>query len=130
MSARRFPLSNHLYVGGVALRVVLVDDIPEVLGLLRALIRRHIDAEIVGEAGTAADAVRLTRELQPDAAVLDLVLPDVSGKDLYTMVQAACPETRVIVFTAYETDTAWYAASGVPVLPKEKFDELVAALIA
>lgn len=111
-------------------RVVLVEDVPEELALLRIRLRFHTQAEIVGEAGTAADAVELIRELQPDAVVLDLRLPDVSGRDLYTMVRAASPESRVIVFTAYDTDHAWYEASGVDVLPKEDFDGLVTALSA
>jgi DNA-binding NarL/FixJ family response regulator len=114
----------------VALRVLIVDDRPEVRVLVRTHLRLTREVEIVGEAGTGDEAVRMTRDLRPEAVVLDLKLPDVSGRDLCTLVQEASPESRVIVFTAYySADKAWYLARGVPVLSKEDADGLVSAVL-
>ena len=119
-----------MYVVGVALRVLIVDDLPEVRALVRTHLRLTHEVEIVGEAGTGDEAVRMSRDLRPDAVVLDLRLPGVSGRELCDMVRQASPESRVIVFTAYySADKAWYLERGVPVLSKEDADGLVSAVL-
>ena len=90
---------------------------------------REHQAEVVGEAGTRADALRMSTELRPDAVVLDLMLPDISGRELYDMVRQASPPSRVVVYTAYASDKAWYQANGAHVVEKEDLDQLYEELV-
>jgi DNA-binding NarL/FixJ family response regulator len=114
----------------VARRVLIVDDLPEVRLLVRLHLRLTHEVEVVGEAGTGDEAVEMSGNLRPDAVVLDLKVPGVSGRTLCSMVREASPDSRVIVFTAYSADKDWYRANGVPVLSKEDTDGLVSAVLA
>ena len=122
--------AGHVYLVRVAMRVLLVDDRPDVRAMVRIRLRLTHEVEVVGEAATGSEAVEMSGHLRPEAVVLDLKLPDVSGRDLYSRVLDASPESRVIAFTAYySADRAWYAARGVPVLSKDDTDGLVRALL-
>ena len=60
--------------------------------------------QVVGEAGTAAQAISLARQLVPDVIVLDIRLPDDSGLEVCRQVKADRPATRVIVLTSFPDD--------------------------
>jgi CheY-like chemotaxis protein len=129
-SGRSSPQVGTCTLVRVALRVLIVDDRPEVRVLVRTHLRLTHQVEVVGEAGTGEEAVRMSRDLRPEAIVLDLRLPDASGRDLCSSVLHASPESRVIAFTAYySADKAWYLDRGVPVLSKEDTDGLVSAVL-
>ncbi|WP_435744297.1 response regulator [Nocardioides sp. SYSU DS0663] len=85
-------------------RVLLVEDVDEVRRLLRVLVRRQAGLEVVGEASTAAQALRLAAENQPDVVLLDLGLPDLAGRELFARVRDAAPRARIVVFTGTEPD--------------------------
>jgi len=80
-------------------RVVVVDDHPVVLAGLTAMIDANDDLEVVGSAGTVADALALPVDLAPDLCVLDLQLPDGDGITLGVAVKRRWPGTRVLVLT-------------------------------
>ena len=65
-----------------SVRVLIVDDTPSVREALRLVFESEADMEVVGEAGTGAEAVSLARALQPDLILLDYWLPDTNGSDL------------------------------------------------
>ena len=65
--------------GPMTIRVVLADDQPLVRAGLRVLIADTPDLELVGEAGTGAEAVRLAEELRPDVVVMDIRMPGMDG---------------------------------------------------
>ena len=79
------------------LRVVLVDD----HRLFRAGVRSELaDAvEVVGEAETVAEAVRLITELQPDVVLLDVHMPDGGGRAVLAGVGTAAPSTRFLALS-------------------------------
>lgn len=86
------------------IRVLLVDDVPEVRRLLRTALRFRGLFTVVGEAANGRDAIALTAELRPDVVVLDIGLPDLAGSEVLTGIREQTPETKVVVFSGTEPD--------------------------
>src|SRR3989441_3249398 len=89
--------------GIMSLRIVLADDHLVLRQGLRALLAPH-GVQVVGEAADGRVAVELVRELRPDAAVLDIMMPLMNGIDAAHEIADACPETQVILLTALEDE--------------------------
>ena len=85
--------------------VLLVDDHPVVREGLRGMIDAEPDLEVVGEAGSGAEAVVLAEALGPDVILMDLRMPDVDGVTATERILAVLPRTRIVVVTTYESDT-------------------------
>jgi DNA-binding NarL/FixJ family response regulator len=90
--------------------LVLVDDHELVRHGIRSLLEAQPDLEVVGEAATAAEAVRRIGFDQPDVVVLDLDLPDGSGVEVCSRVQKSSPHSRVLILTAYADEEALAAS--------------------
>ncbi len=86
------------------IRILIVDDHPIVRVGLAAIIEAQEGMTIVGQAGTAAEAVRLFKTASPDLTLMDLRLPDCSGVEAIRTICAANPDARVVVLTTYEGD--------------------------
>lgn len=91
-------------------RVVLVDDAPDVRGVIRALLRRDPNFSVVGEAGDGAQGVEVVRDLRPDLVLLDLAMPVMDGLTALPLMLQASPATRVVVLSAFGTDRTVAAA--------------------
>jgi DNA-binding NarL/FixJ family response regulator len=66
--------------------------------------------DVIGEAGTAAEALVRVRALRPDVAILDARLPDGSGIDVCRDVRSADPSIACLILTSYDDDDALFAA--------------------
>jgi DNA-binding NarL/FixJ family response regulator len=86
------------------IRIAVVDDHPIVRQGLVAALEDEADFQVVGAAGSAEDALTLVRRVGPEVVLLDLELPGMSGVDAIPRLLEASPSTRVLVFTAYDTD--------------------------
>ncbi|HEX2173230.1 MAG TPA: response regulator transcription factor [Dehalococcoidia bacterium] len=86
------------------IRVAVVDDHPVVREGIVAVLEDEPDFEVVGTAGSAAEAIALIDRVRPDVVLLDLELPDRDGAAVIPDLIAAVPSVRVLVFTAYDTD--------------------------
>ncbi|MBU6401925.1 MAG: response regulator transcription factor [Verrucomicrobia bacterium] len=86
------------------IRLLLVDDHEVVRVGLRTLLQRAENIRLIGEAGTAAEAIRETDRLTPDVLLLDIRLPDGSGFDVCRHAQKKHPDIRVLVLTSYADD--------------------------
>jgi DNA-binding NarL/FixJ family response regulator len=86
-----------------ALRILLVDDHDLFRTGLRNLLEEQ-DVQVVGEAGSGAEAIRLVRELAPDVVVMDLNMPGMSGVDATRQINGTAPLTRVLVLTISDQD--------------------------
>ena len=86
------------------IRILIVDDHEIVRHGLRQVLEREPDMEIIGEAGTGLDAVRMAEGERPDVVLLDAKLGDDDGADVCRRVLAVSPATAVVVLTAYSQD--------------------------
>jgi DNA-binding NarL/FixJ family response regulator len=84
------------------IRVGLCDDHRVVRSGLRHILEAEPDVQVVGEAGTAEDAVAVTVTERPDVMVMDIGLPGVSGIEATRRIRQANPATRVLVLTMHE----------------------------
>lgn len=92
------------------IRVFLLDDHEVVRRGLVALLEASGDIEVIGESGSAQEAVRRIPALRPDVAVLDARLPDGSGIDVCRDVRSADPEIQALILTSYQDDQALFGA--------------------
>ncbi len=115
-------------------RVVLVDDHAVVRAGLRRVLDAEPDIEVVGEAGTARDAILETRSAKPDVILLDVVMPGESGIDALPKLLMEAPEAKVLVLSMQD-DPRYvreaFAAGAMGYVLKEAADsEVVAAVHA
>jgi DNA-binding NarL/FixJ family response regulator len=87
-------------------RIFIVDDHELVRTGLRSVLECEPDFEVVGEAGTAADAVPAICKIRPEVVLLDIRLPDRSGIEVCRDIRARCPDTRVVMLTSVGTGEA------------------------
>jgi DNA-binding NarL/FixJ family response regulator len=93
----------------MAHRVLIVDDHPLTTEALGSLLSGN-GFDVVGTAAEGADAIRLTRELQPELVLLDLSMPGVDGLAALPQVRGAAPACEVVVLTASGTEDNLLAA--------------------
>jgi DNA-binding NarL/FixJ family response regulator len=119
-------------MAGTTLRVLLVDDHEIVRNGIRSVLEDVDDIDVVGEAGTAREAMTAADRLEPDVIVMDVRLGEGSGIEATREIRAKRPSTRVLMLTSFADDEALFAsimagAAGY-VLKQIHGDELVAAI--
>jgi len=86
------------------IRVMIVDDHDMLREGLMAFLRVYPTLDLVAEAASGLEAVRLCLELQPDVVLMDLVMPEMDGVETTRRVQEVSPSTRVIALTSFGDD--------------------------
>jgi DNA-binding NarL/FixJ family response regulator len=118
-------------VPGTRTKVLLVDDHDLIRKGLRHAFERDRNFEVVGEAGTAAEAVRQAGALQPDVVIMDLRLPDGSGLEATRALRKSSASVGIVVLTMYAGDDQLFGAleaGASAFVPKTApADEVVAA---
>ncbi len=84
--------------------VLLVDDHVIVRSGVRGYFGAQPDLQVVGEAGSGAEAVRLAADLVPDVVVMDLLMPEMDGVEATRRISLISPHSRVVVLTSYHDD--------------------------
>ena len=85
-----------------AIRVLLVDDHAVVRSGLSAFLLAFDDLQLVGEAGSGEEAVRLCSRVQPDVVLMDLVMPGMDGAQATRAIRQECPALQVIALTSFK----------------------------
>ncbi len=78
-------------------RVLLVDDEPEVRALLKRALARAEGLDVVGEASDGAEALRIAGGLAPDLVVLDLNMPGMGGEEALPLLREQLPDAKIAV---------------------------------
>jgi NarL family two-component system response regulator LiaR len=89
-------------MGEQVIRVLLVDDHAVVRSGLSAFLMVFDDLELVGEAGSGEEALRLCRQLQPDVVLMDLVMPGMDGADATQRIKEECADIQVVALTSFK----------------------------
>jgi two-component system, NarL family, response regulator DevR len=92
------------------IRVYLLDDHEVVRRGLFDLLQRDGDIQVVGDSGSAVEAIARIPALRPDVAVLDGRLPDGSGIEVCRAIRSVDPSIAVLILTSYDDDDALFSA--------------------
>lgn len=92
----------------MTIRLLLVEDHEVVRTGLRMLLADQSDLIIAGEAGGAAEALRLARHLKPDVVIMDISLPDLSGIEATRRLKQDLPDVAVIALTIHEDEQYFF----------------------
>ena len=90
--------------------ILVVDDHPIVRQGLVGVLEDEDEFSVIGSAGSAEEAVSLVARHHPDLVLLDLELPGLDGIAALPRLAEASPQSRVIVFTAYDSDERVFGA--------------------
>lgn len=96
---------------GPVLRILIVDDHRMFREGIRSRLSKEADIEVVGEAGSAEEALAVAQEANPSIVILDVRLPDMSGIELIRLLRGRRPELKILVLTGYDFDQYVRAAA-------------------
>lgn len=118
----------------MSITIFLADDHAVLRDGLQFMLQAQADIEVVGVAANGAEAVRRVTELQPDVAILDIVMPELNGIDAAQEIIESCPRTRVIILSMYSNSEHVFHAlhAGVRgyLLKETAGDEVITAVRA
>jgi NarL family two-component system response regulator LiaR len=87
-----------------SIRVIIADDHEMVRRGLMLFLSTAPDIDVVGQATTGRQAVRMSRVLHPDVVLMDIVMPDMDGVAATSAIKSAQPEVQVIALTSFHDD--------------------------
>ena len=92
------------------IRVLIVDDHTIVRKGIKALLAETGDIQVVGEASNGLDAIGLSRQLEPDVILMDLLMPKMDGIEATRKISTLQPRAHVLVLTSFVGDDKIFPA--------------------
>lgn len=116
------------------IRVMIVDDHAVVRSGLAAFLMAYDDLELVAEASSGEEALRLCPEKKPQVVLMDLVMPGMDGAAATSAIRQRCPDIQVVALTSFREEElvqgALQAGAIGYLLKNVQADELAAAIRA
>ncbi len=84
------------------IRVILADDHPVVRNGIRHMLEKVVDIEVLGEASTGGEALRLVEDTKPDILLLDMEMPDLNGREVAQRLQSLGSPVKILALSAYD----------------------------
>ena len=114
------------------IKILIADDHALLRRGLATLLRFHEDFSVVGDAKNGSEAVRRTKELQPDVVIMDLSMPELDGVEATRRIRQAQPEAKVLILTTFGTSAdvarAMQAGASGALVKDADDEELVKAI--
>ena len=114
------------------IRILLVDDHKIVRQGVRAFFDAQEGIDVIGEAGSGAEAVKMIEESVPDVVLMDLIMPEMDGVEATRLAKSISPRTQIVVLTSYHDDEhifpALQAGALSYILKDVEMDELAEAV--
>ncbi len=92
------------------IKFLIADDHPTFREGLARILQDEDDLECIGKAADGLEAVRMAKELQPDVVLVDIAMPNLDGIAAAKQIRAGCPDSAVIVISAFDYDSYILAA--------------------
>src|SRR5713101_5627864 len=86
------------------IRVMLADDHALVREGTRRLLESEGDVEVVAEAASGEEAILAAQRFHPDIAIIDIAMPGIGGIEATRTIKAHCPETAILILSAYDDE--------------------------
>jgi DNA-binding NarL/FixJ family response regulator len=114
------------------IRVLIADDHPFFRHGVATYLKTVLDIEIIAEAGTGEEAIRLASGLKPDVILMDIRMPGMNGIEAAKKIKSQNPETSILIFTMFKDDQSVFTAMRVGasgyILKDAGKDEIVRAI--
>lgn len=118
----------------MSIRILIADDHGVMRAGLRAMLEDEPTIDVVGEAATGEEAIRLAFQHEPDIVLMDIGLPDIDGIECARRVRKTNPLIQVLILTVYEDESllqeAIKAGAAGYVIKRAAGEELLAAIHA
>ncbi|MBN2441238.1 MAG: response regulator transcription factor [Spirochaetales bacterium] len=89
--------------------ILLAEDHIVVREGIKDLIQRENDMEVVGEASTGGEAVRMAQNLNPDIVLMDIAMPEMNGIEATKKIKSSHPHISILILTAYDNEEFIFA---------------------
>ena len=86
-------------------RIVIAEDHASIRDMLVWILVRDIGYDVIGEAGSGIEAIKVCTLCRPDLLILDLILPCISGTEVLRRVKKELPQTRVLIYSGSSNPT-------------------------
>ena len=89
---------------GEKINIVLADDHVLVRNGIKAMLESDANIQVVGEAGSGAEALEVARQLHPDILVLDIRMPGMTGLEAAGRLEDVAPDTKAVILSMHDSE--------------------------